>query len=307
MPFSRGPVGALFVACLTAFSGPALAENAVISVSATLPVDDAEQRINQAGKLRMLSQRIPSAACHFIEGVATQDALDLLKSATEEFETILNALEYGDPALNIIDPETNRKILVRIADLRATWVPLKAATDAVIAGDNVEENIETIFLTNMDVLGSAVALVPQMVRRYSTPGATRYSMLMLVDISGRQRMLTQKMSKESCFAGTDYASDSTIDDLQGTMAIFETSLNALQVGLPEVGVLPPPNSAISSGLDIVKQDWSSVKGDLELVLNGDALGPDASGRKFHELNITMANMNSVVGLYADAAKPRQFH
>jgi len=261
--FSRGPVGALFVACLTAFSGPALAENAVTSVSATIPVDDAEQRINQAGKLRMLSQRIPSAACHFIEGVETQDALDLLKSATEEFEAILNALEHGDPALNIIDPETNRKILVRIADLRANWVPLKAAADAVIAGDNVEENIETIFLTNMDVLGSAVALVPQMVRRYSTPGAT--------------------------------------------MAIFENSLAALQTGMTEVGILPPPNSAISSGLDIVKQDWSSVKSELELVLDGDGLEPDASGRKFHELNITMANMNRVVGLYADAAKPRQFH
>ena len=72
--------------------------------------ENAEERINYSGKLRMLSQRIPSAACHLSRGIDVEGARALLRAAPAEFEQILTALEFGgDTELNIKHPETRRK------------------------------------------------------------------------------------------------------------------------------------------------------------------------------------------------------
>lgn len=266
--------------------------------------DNAEQRINYSGKLRMLSQRIPSAACHLMRGIDVEGASQLLVAAPAEFEKILLALEVGDDDLTILNPETQTATLVRIHNLREAWEPMKAAAARVASGTGSEEDLEFILEHNMVVLGFAVTLVSRLVDQYSNPNAVRYDQLLLVDISGRQRMLTQKMSKESCMLGTDLATSETLDHLQGTMRIFENSLFALRDGFAEVGIRPPPNSQIAEGLNLVVEDWSSVKPILDEVLNGADLSDQSSAVKFRRLNQTMSDMNAVVGLYAAAAKPQ---
>ena len=85
------------------------------------------------------------------------------------------------------------------------------------------------------------------------------------------------------------------------MRIFENSLGALRNGMSQVGVLPPPNEAISVGLDGVLNDWNSAKPFVTEVLAGNSLSDSDDARKFQQLNVTMGNMNRVVGLYVDAA------
>lgn len=116
-------------------------------------------------------------------------------------------------------------------------------------------------------------------------------------------MLTQKVSKEACIIGTDHETAKTPADLETTIQIFEASLNALRHGMPELGLLPPPNANIETGLETVLNEWSEVKPLLEKVLGGDALASEALEKKFKGLNVTMSDMNKVVGMYADAAKP----
>jgi len=286
----------LVIAC--AFAAPA----AHADTGSAVIAENAQERINFSGKLRMLSQRIPAAACHLHAGVAVEDARALLVGATAEFEKIIAALEFGDADLNIVNAETNRRTLVRIAELQERWEPLKAAANAVADGTASEADIEFLLTQNIPVLQSAQLLVETLVRQYANPNAATAASLMLIDISGRQRMLTQKMSKESCLLGGAYASDSTSSDLAGTMRIFEASLEALRFGLPEVGILPPPNAEISEGLTGVQQDWSSVKPIITGMLDGATYDTSVTSEKFTGLNVTMANMNAVVGLYTEAAK-----
>ncbi|MEO1640816.1 MAG: type IV pili methyl-accepting chemotaxis transducer N-terminal domain-containing protein [Pseudomonadota bacterium] len=263
---------------------------------------NAQERINFSGKLRMLSQRIPSAACHLDQGIDVDGATTLLIGATAEFEKILTALENGDPELNIINPETNRRALMRIAALRAEWEPLKAAAEAIIAENANADDVAFILNENLPVLSAAQLLVEQLVRQYSNPNDATAASLMLIDISGRQRMLTQKMSKESCMLDIAENTDVVLEDLEGTMRIFEASLEALQFGLPQVGILPPPNSAIATGLGEVGREWSVARPQLVNLMAGEVLDPDAQVVKFQALNTTMATMNRVVGMYAEAAK-----
>ncbi len=263
--------------------------------------DNAEQRINFSGKLRMLSQRIPSAACHLTRGIDTAGATALLAASTAEFEKILTALERGDQELNIQAPETNARTLDTIATLRARWEPLRQAAEAV-ASDTASASDQAYVLNeNLRVLAAAQQLVEQLVRQYSNPNAMTFSSLMLIDISGRQRMLTQKMSKESCMIQAGIDTVESRDDLQGTMQIFENSLRALRDGMDEVGINPPPNNQIASGLDQVVADWEDVRPYLSEILFGGELHDDADTLKFQGLNTTMVNMNTVVGMYAEAA------
>ncbi|MDO6589001.1 MULTISPECIES: type IV pili methyl-accepting chemotaxis transducer N-terminal domain-containing protein [Rhodobacterales] len=269
--------------------------------SAPIIEENAEQRINFSGKLRMLSQRVPSAACHFSRGIDVEGSAALLVAATTEFEKILTGLEFGDADLSIQLPETNGQTLALIAELRTLWEPLRAAAEAVANDTATEAERNYVLNENLPVLRAAQLLVERLVQQYSNPNATTFAALVLVDISGRQRMLTQKMSKESCILEGDFDTTVTVEDLQTTMRIFENSLDALQNGMPVVGVQPPPNDMIATGLDGVLTDWSGAKPYVTEVLAGNSLDADGNTVKFQQLNVTMANMNTVVGMYVDAA------
>jgi hypothetical protein len=273
------------------------------TVPASFEVEaNAEERINFAGKLRMLSQRIPSAACHLDRSVDSEAARALLSGAAAEFEKILAGLEFGDADLNIQQAETRRKTLFAISELRTQWEPMRDAALAVAQGTATDADIDFILHENLPVLRHAQLLVEELVKQYSNPNATTRAQLMLVDISGRQRMLTQKMSKETCMIGGDYEAPATVNDLTSTMSIFEASLEALRFGMPVVGVAPPPNQEISAGLTGVLNDWSSVKPYVTKVLAGTELDDASSASKFQGLNVTMANMNRVVGMYVMSTK-----
>lgn len=291
-------IAALSTACLLALTFPTAAETTSVAD------DSAEQRINLSGKLRMLSQRIPSAACHLANGVDTEGSKALLLNASAEFEAILNALENGDPEMNIIKPEERKKTLMQISDLKEKWAPMKEAALATADGSATAAQQDYILMQNMTVLGSAVTLVSELSEQYANPNAVSQANLLLVDISGRQRMLTQKMSKESCLAGTEYSSTSTIEDMNQTIQIFEASLEALKFGMPALGIAAPPNSDISDGLDVVFEDWQQVKPVMLEIASGGTVDGDQSTFKFQQLNTTMANMNKVVGMYVDAVKPK---
>ena len=291
-----------FALMTAAFLSAVTAPVAGFAVETTAVETNAQERINFSGKLRMLSQRIPSAACHLAEGIDPDGAMTLLTGAVAEFDQIINALEFGnDPALNIMLPEERRRTLERIAELRAQWEPLKAAAEALIAGQGTDEQTAFILTNNLPVLRAAQLLVEELVKQYSNPNATTQAMLFLIDISGRQRMLTQKTSKESCMLEGEFASESTLSDMEGTIGIFEASLGALRFGMPTVGVNPPPNDEIAAGLDGVLADWQQVKPLLDTLRAGGTLTEEEDAAKFRGLNTVMANMNTVVGMYTAAA------
>ncbi|MCY4178928.1 MAG: type IV pili methyl-accepting chemotaxis transducer N-terminal domain-containing protein [Litoreibacter sp.] len=156
---------ALAVSCAVAMqSGIAVADESKLVRVALAPQDNAEQRINLSGKLRMLSQRIPSVACQISRGVDVEGAGKLLTAAQTEFDKILNALEHGDEDLNIINPETRKKTLIRIHELRAQWEPLRIAAQAIANGTGSDEDVGVVLSQNAEVLEAAVRLVPELVK-----------------------------------------------------------------------------------------------------------------------------------------------
>lgn len=289
----------LGMAVLSAFAMTALpaASNELINASATVQNDGAEARINLSGKLRMLSQRVPSAACHLASGIDPEGAKQLLTAASAEFEQILTGLEFGDDNLKIYGSEERRKTLAVIHDLRSKWDPVKDAAAQMVSGDLSEDNVNTIINQNMNILGTAKLLVAELVAQYSNPTAMLQADAMLIDIAGRQRMLTQKISKESCMISAGYASADTQSDLEGTIQMFEVSLLALTEGMKEAGINPPPSHQISEGLRHVKIEYDQAKPMLSAILSGHNPTDDDRASKFKVLNTTMGKLNEVVIMY----------
>lgn len=288
---------------LTTFSSAAIAQDAKIFLAAIVQQDNAEQRIALSGKLRMLSQRISSAACHFAAGIDREGSAKLLNASIIDFEKIIGGLEFGDSDLGIQAAESRRMTIAKIHQTREIWTPYKTAATAVAEGENSDANLQILLEQNMTVLGSAQSLVEELVGQYSNSPTSTHANLLLIDIAGRQRMLTQKMSKEACVLASNANDADTAKSLQGTMQIFEMSLEALRHGMPELGIKAPPSPVIATGLVDVENDWKVAKPMLETVLSGRSLDADTAAHKFQALNKTMATMHQVVGLYVKYTKP----
>lgn len=260
------------------------------------------QRINLSGKLRMLSQRIPAAACNLNAGVVPEESAAVLHGAVAEFDRILAALELGDTELGIIGAEESSRTLRVIQEVHSRFDPLEAALDDTVGGVPTDATVEILAGSNMDVLEIVKMLVFEISTAYANPAALLQSDAIVIDIAGRQRLLTQKASKEICLILSDIDAASAQETLGTTINMFEASLDALRNGMVDAGINPPPNDDIVQGLQQVHANWFAIKDQLDAISAGQTLSDDARATVFTALNKTMAEMNSVVGMYSEASK-----
>lgn len=262
----------------------------------------ASERINYSGKLRMLSQRVVATSCNAAAGIAPGESEKALHDATVEFDQIIKALEFGDPELGIRGEEKRKKTIRRIGMLNELWGPMAAELGTVEHSDAAQEIIPTIADESGPLLEMAKLLVSDLSAQYSDPHSLVHANAMLVDISGRQRMLAQRMSKNVCLLASGLNVETAKPELEKTAEIFETSLFALRGGMLSVGINPPPNDAIANGLGVVVSDWNALKPFVTAVLAGEQLSDADREMVFLGMNQMTANMNKVVGLYSEASK-----
>ncbi len=273
---------------------------APVSLSAAQGADGGNERINFSGKLRMLSQRVAASACNYNAGVAKEDSLAVLSGAQTEFNKITRALEHGDAELRMNGAETRRKTLHALENLHGEWDTIDAAVDNIVGGNDVQQNVGVISEHNMALLSQAKLLVSEISGQYSNPIEMVQADALLIDFAGRQRMLTQKMSKESCEAWSGDAAAS--EALAGTMNMYEASLAALLGGMAAAGIRPPPTEEIRSSLDDIWSDWSELKPELENAVANVPASPEHRSDVFTKLNVMLVEMNEVVGLYTKFVK-----
>jgi len=124
----------------------------------------------------------------------------------------------------------------------------------------------------------------------------------VINVAGRQRMLTQKMSKE-IFAINGYSANNTeeyLKSLQGTVNLFDKSLNALMNGDPESGIPAAKEPEVKQQLDKVLNIWNDFKEQIQKAQESE---PESPEHKYALDYISKNNvhllkeMNKAVGLY----------
>ncbi|MEM7719200.1 MAG: type IV pili methyl-accepting chemotaxis transducer N-terminal domain-containing protein [Pseudomonadota bacterium] len=286
-----------------AFAAPAaLAADGNTSKAELAKRIGASERVNYSGKLRMLSQRVVATSCNYAAGIDTETSGPAMRAAMAEFELIVDALEHGNADLGINAEEKRKKTIRRIGMLRDEWAPMSSGLTAIDQGDTSIDQVTHVANVSAPLLDMAKLLVSDLSAQYSDPNAMLQSYAMLVDISGRQRMLTQRMSKNVCLVSSGVNAEAAKAELAATANMFETSLFALSSGMSAAGIAPPPNATIAEGLKVVIGNWQELKPSVDAILSGAEISDDERARIFNGMNQMTGNMNTVVGQYSDASK-----
>ncbi len=264
--------------------------------------DGGTQRINLAGKFRSLSQRIPAVACVLVNSEDPETMAPMLAKSGKRFNRILAALRDGDDELGIHGKEEKRRILVRLDELAALWAPIFEAGQHISAGTDVEESLKYISENNMALLQAAKLLVAEIEAEYANPVDITVSEALLINYSGRQRMLSQKVAKEACGVATGNAALGSVDDLKATVSMFNMTLMALKNGMPEAGLMAAPTDQIKEQLESSIKGWEGISATTSQVTGEGSIDSKAMTDLFWSLDAARKAMNKITGLYADFAK-----
>ncbi|MEM9046323.1 MAG: type IV pili methyl-accepting chemotaxis transducer N-terminal domain-containing protein [Pseudomonadota bacterium] len=255
------------------------------------------RKINLAGRQRMLSQRIAKAAFMFQLEVEPDRHLEMLATAHDLFDTTLKDLRRGNPDL-FLDPEENLEVIKGLGRVSSAWSPYRSAVKEVIEAQQVSAiNLFAIVRANLPVLKASHAVVQSLEAAYGGAGAGQSELARTINVAGRQRMLTQKMTKESCQLSIYGRPKELRAQLSETITLFDTSLKALTGAEGEVSVVPAPTQAISDKLAEVDTIWQEFGAVMSEIAGGRQPTMAEYAYMSTKNDVLLKTMNEAVGLY----------
>jgi hypothetical protein len=240
--------------------------------TARAQVIDVNDAINKAGRQRMLSQRLGKAWLALGQEIEPYFARQVLDTSLALFDRQLVELKAFAPS---------PQIKATYADLEAVWSDYKAAlVGALPAKDNAVRIIE---------LDSRVlALAHQGTLQYETASAKPVGKL--VNIAGRQRMLSQRAAK--FFLAQVWDSGVTIARAELDKARAEF------VGAHEVLVkAPEATPQIRAELELARNQWVFFDNALQQGKQS-GLGAQRAADVFRASENILQVMDRVTGMYA---------
>lgn len=186
--------------------------------------------INKAGRQRMLSQRIAKLHAQLLVNVYTKKALKLMDASVALFDNQLRELKAFSPTPDI------RGLYVRLEQL---WEPYRSAAYAMPSIASLKQ----VAQLNEEVLQTAHAATMALEKHSGTESSR------LVNLSGRQRMLSQRAAKFYMFrtAGVGGA------EVESGLA---TARKEFQAGLAELKKAPQNSEKIKRQLLLAENQWA---------------------------------------------------
>lgn len=291
-------VTTLAYVALSPFS--AKAESAVVTPVSMAGIADktgAAERIEIADFMVMLSQEAASAACHLHNGISPEESRQLLQEAHDDFALYLHGLIYGDETLKIANKEEDRVTLARLIEVSDLWDPISEAIERVLKDPNDKQALNLIKAQNVPLHDASVLLLSEVIGVYSNPIELLQADALLIQFSGRQATLTQKMAKESCKIWTGNRSEALIAEFEKTIGLYDATLNALLNGMPAVGIKAAPTPEIRAALTAEAERWQIVKATMLTVRDYAEISDETKAKAFHQLNEAMHSAKKIADLY----------
>lgn len=193
--------------------------------------------INKAGRQRMLSQRIAKAYCQAALGVLPETSARILDESIALFEGQLAELNAAAPT---------KQIRGSVSALAKPWHLYRAAASAT----PTREACPKVSSQSDEVLASAHRLTLELQDYSGTPVGR------LVNISGRQRMLSQRLAKLYMVRAAGPPSPTLRDEMESARNEFSGALGVLQSA-------PENTPALRRELDSVALQWEWFQNALD--------------------------------------------
>jgi hypothetical protein len=214
--------------------------------------------IDLAGKQRMLTQRIGK--------LAVECKLHLLKDScvrldrfVKLYHKTLVGFKNGDKDLNLL-PTESKEALAQIDKLLKMWEPFSKAVMRVQNSNGKDvEAIKYVINNNEKLLQESNKLVSIFEKEHGKNiSYIEKAQLHIVNIAGRERMLTQKMTKE-LLALLYLNMKDFKPKLEKSVKLFNSSLNGLIYGDKKLELPKVTNPKIKKQLLKVKKIWEKIE------------------------------------------------
>ncbi|MDM8545549.1 type IV pili methyl-accepting chemotaxis transducer N-terminal domain-containing protein [Candidatus Venteria ishoeyi] len=252
--------------------------------------------INLAGKQRMLTQKMSKEALFIAKGVDATGNQGNLKKTANLFDRTLKGLKDGDADLGL-PKTTDAGILAQLDVVAKLWITFKGNIDAVLAGKTSPEVLSNIAAQNLPLLKE----MNKAVKMYEKAAGSTLDagMATTINLAGKQRMLTQKMTKELMLAANGIDAQANITNMKKTANLFGSTLNGLVKADKAMGLPGTTDQAILTQLAVVSKIWA----EYQPILEKNAADANADFSQVTSLNMTLLKeMNKAVQMYAASVK-----
>lgn len=255
--------------------------------------------INLSGRQRMLTQKMSKEMLLIAKGVDVQANNESLKKTAALFDTTLKGLLDGDASVGL--PSTGSKVIRKqLGKVGKLWNKFHVHVKGVLAGGQVP--VDKIAAENLPLLknmNTAVRLYEKEAKK-----ATGKSAGVVINLAGKQRMLTQKISKEILLIALNHDVNTNKGSLRGTGSLFDRTLKGLRDGDKDLELSGTKNADIVAQLDKVAGLWKEFKPLIDSVADIDSkeVSMGILG-KMAKLNLPLLKeMNKAVKMYEVAEK-----
>ncbi len=262
--------------------------------------------LNLSGKQRMLSQKMSKEILLIALAVEKEKNLTNLAATAGLFDKTLKGLRDGDAELKL--PETiDPRIRNQIDKVEKIWSGFHVLVQDIIdSGSVTKAQVEKIAKENLSLLKQMNRCVKLYEKDASKAGLkSDPALAVTINLSGKQRMLTQKMSKEFLLVALGHEMENNKLNLLETAMLFERTLKGLLDGDGTLDLMGTENEAIRRQLNVVNGLWVDFKPVLDNATNPDTMS--ITREKIDQLaakNLPLLReMNTAVGMFEkEAAK-----
>jgi hypothetical protein len=255
--------------------------------------------INLAGKQRMLTQKMSKEILLIAWNIDVDKNVEELKKSAATFEHTLKGLIEGDKILEL--PAASDHIVEHISHVKPLWSDFKSVVnDTVSSGQTSESIIKKVSDLNLPLLDvcDEVVMVYEVEAEQVTGGGAN-----VINLTGKQRMLTQKMAKEFLLITLNVNPYENKLRLKRTTYLFERTLNGLIKGDKYLRLQRTTNRDILKQLSRVQALWKDFKEPIDTALSTGKWSQD-SIRKVADLNMPLLKeMNKAVNMYEEEYHP----
>jgi hypothetical protein len=261
--------------------------------------EDGKRKTNYACRQRMLSQRMAKAACFGALGIDAQAASRERLAALALFERSQASLVKGSSETRLL-PETDIPVLERFETVAERWVrygTAVVAADPAAPEDARKAALAAIYEESVAILNDIDDVVTLLEVKYESSGRLRPWLANAINVAGRQRMLSQKMSKEYCLLASGYEPDRSRALLLGSQALFEASHRDLRARLSRLKLTEKTERALADQFQKVEAIWTPFSAMINRAVGGarPTVEDLAEVARFNLL--LLAEIDAVVTLY----------